>query len=69
MKIVKEETKEITILNREIAVWVREYDSGVQRVGAFFVDRNRTYLTRQNILLRKRIQELEEKLKNEKQTN
>ena len=63
-KIKKEEEKMITLFEREIIVWVKEFDSGLQRVGAFFADRNKSFLTKQNIELRKKVQELEDKIKN-----
>ena len=61
VKRMKEEV--ITLLGREVLVRINEYESGVQRCFCFFTDKNRTYLTQQNMILRKRIQELENKLK------
>ena len=58
-KVVKEEQKMLKIFEREIIVWVKEFDSGLQRVGAFFADRNKAFLTKQNMELRTKVQELE----------
>jgi hypothetical protein len=62
-KVKKEDEKTISIFGRRLVVWVKEFESGVQRCGAFFADKNRTWLTKQNKELRKKIQELEERLK------
>ncbi len=67
-KVIKEEEAMITILKRDIVVRVREFESGLQRVNAAFVDRNRTFLTKQNRELRVKVQELEKQLKESKQS-
>ena len=61
-KVTREKQKTVTMFEREVLVWVKEFESGLQRVGAFFVDRNRAYLTKQNMKLRVKVQELEEEL-------
>lgn len=62
-KVKKEDQEEVTLFERKIIVWIKEFESGVQRTGAFFADKNRIWLTKQNIELRRKIQELESKLK------
>jgi len=61
-KVKKEEEREFEIFNRKLIVWVREFESGLQRCGVFFADKNREFLIKQNMDLRKKIQELEAKL-------
>lgn len=61
-EIISKKQQEITLLGRKIIVWIYEYKSGLQKCGAFFVDKNLNYLRVNNLELRKRIKELEDKL-------
>ena len=61
--IVKEKNAELRMFDRDIIVWVKEYKTGLQRVGAYFAARNKSYLVKHNMELRKKIRELENQLK------
>ena len=63
-KIKRFEEKEIEVLNRIVLVKVWEYSSGNQRCKCCFNDKNKNSLIHQNVLLRQKVQELEEKLEN-----
>ncbi|KKN65922.1 hypothetical protein LCGC14_0476250 [marine sediment metagenome] len=62
-KVKREKSEEVKIFDRRIIVWVKEFESGSQRTGSFFADKNKMWLTKNNSELRKMIQRLEEEVK------
>jgi Tfp pilus assembly ATPase PilU len=67
-KWANETTTMVELKGRRITVWLKEYDNGRHRVGAFFTDKSIGVVVRQNSELRARILELEELLNISKKT-
>ena len=63
-KIVRESEKEIVIEDRAVLVRFIEFESGLQRVSVRFLDMGRSWLTKRNMELTRKVRELKEELKN-----
>ncbi|KKM74916.1 hypothetical protein LCGC14_1395470 [marine sediment metagenome] len=61
-KIIRLKELESEILGRKVVTRVWEYENGMQRCRCYFVDKNRSTMSKLNTELRKKIYELETKL-------
>lgn len=61
--VVKIDEEKLKIGDREVLVILKTFETGQQRVSVQYLDKNRSYLCDMNNQMRKRIIELEEKIK------